>query len=105
MKEFHLSCQVKSGKSCKSRLGKTKDLQSEWSKNKFPLYAYAAAFMFLVMQEYDKRSHGIDFLNRDFVVRGKLIYMLGVCMKCMAMHPEASAVAPGLLDMIRSRAV
>nr|Q0DZT4.2 RecName: Full=Probable protein phosphatase 2C 19; Short=OsPP2C19 [Oryza sativa Japonica Group] len=42
---------------------------SEWSKNKFPLYAYAAAFMFLVMQEYDKRSHGIDFLNRDFVVR------------------------------------
>uniref|UniRef100_A0A0E0GIK8 protein-serine/threonine phosphatase n=1 Tax=Oryza nivara TaxID=4536 RepID=A0A0E0GIK8_ORYNI len=75
---------------------------SEWSKNKFPLYAYAAAFMFLVMQEYDKRSHGIDFLNRDFVVLGKLIYMLGVCMKCMAMHPEASAVAPGLLDMIRS---
>lgn len=29
--------------------------------------------------------------------------MLGVCMKCIAMHPEASAVAPALLDMIRSR--
>uniref|UniRef100_I1P1V6 Telomere length regulation protein conserved domain-containing protein n=1 Tax=Oryza glaberrima TaxID=4538 RepID=I1P1V6_ORYGL len=26
-------------------------------------------------------------------------------MKCIAMHPEASAVAPALLDMIRSRAV
>jgi telomere length regulation protein len=29
--------------------------------------------------------------------------MLGVCMKCMAMHPEASALAPAFLDMIRSR--
>ncbi|BAF09246.1 Os02g0598400 [Oryza sativa Japonica Group] len=97
------SGQVKSGKSRKWGLGKAKDLQTEWSKNRFPLYA--AAFMLPVMQGYDKRSHGVDLLNRDFVVLGKLIYMLGVCMKCMAMHPEASAVAPALLDMIRSRAV
>jgi telomere length regulation protein len=55
------------------------------------------------MQGYDKRSHGVHLLNRDFVVLGKLIYMLGVCMKCMAMHPEASALAPALLDLIRSR--
>uniref|UniRef100_A0A0D9V8N7 Uncharacterized protein n=1 Tax=Leersia perrieri TaxID=77586 RepID=A0A0D9V8N7_9ORYZ len=95
--------QVKSGKSRKWGLGKAKHMQTEWSKNRFPLYA--AAFMLPVMQGYDKRSHGVDLLNRDFVVLGKLIYMLGVCMKCMAMHPEASAVAPALLDMIRSRAV
>jgi telomere length regulation protein len=95
------SGQVKSGKSRKWGLGKAKDLQVEWSKNRFPLYA--AAFMLPVMQGYDKRSHGVDLLNRDFVVLGKLIYMLGVCMKCVAMHPEASALAPALLDMIRSR--
>jgi len=95
------SGQVKSGKSRKWGLGKAKDLQLEWSKNRFPLYA--AAFMLPVMQGYDKRSHGVDLLNRDFVVLGKLIYMLGVCMKCVAMHPEASALAPALLDMIRSR--
>ncbi|CAN6273354.1 unnamed protein product [Urochloa humidicola] len=97
------SSQVKSGKSRKWGLGKAKDFQVEWSKNRFPLYA--AAFMLPVMQGYDKRSHGVDLLNRDFVVLGKLIYMLGVCMKCMAMHPEASALAPALLDMIRSRDV
>ncbi|AQK72365.1 telomere length regulation protein TEL2 homolog isoform X1 [Zea mays] len=95
------SGQLKSGKSRKWGLGKAKDLQVEWSKNRFPLYA--AAFMLPVMQGYDKRSHGVDLLNRDFVVLGKLIYMLGVCMKSMAMHPEASALAPALLDMIRSR--
>jgi telomere length regulation protein len=95
------SGQVKSGKSRKWGLRKAKDLQVEGSKNKFPLYA--AAFMLPVMQGYDKRRHGVDLLNRDFVVLGKLIYMLGVCMKCMAMHPEASALAPALLDMIGSR--
>ncbi|XP_047079718.1 uncharacterized protein LOC124690372 [Lolium rigidum] len=97
------SGQVKSGKSRKWGLRKAKDLQVEGSKNKFPLYA--AAFMLPVMQGYDKRRHGVDLLNRDFVVLGKLIYMLGVCMKCMAMHPEASALAPALLDMIGSREI
>ncbi|CAL5057312.1 unnamed protein product [Urochloa decumbens] len=97
------SGQVKSGKSRKWGLGKAKDFQVEWSKNRLPLYA--AAFMLPVMQGYDKRSHGVDLLNRDFVVLGKLVYMLGVCMKCMAMHPEASALAPALLDMIKSRDV
>jgi telomere length regulation protein len=91
------------------KLGKTrkwgvaKDLQQEWSKNKFPLYA--AAFMLPAMQGFDKKRHGVDLLNRDFFVLGKLIFMLGVCMKCMAMHPEASALAPSLLDMIRSRCI
>ncbi|VAI58130.1 unnamed protein product [Triticum turgidum subsp. durum] len=95
--------QVKSGKSRKWGLGKAKDSQVERSKNRFPLYA--AAFMLPVMEGYDKRRHGVDLLNRDFVVLGKLIYMLGICMKCMAMHPEASAIAPALLDMIRAREV
>ncbi|XP_078172745.1 telomere length regulation TEL2 family protein isoform X2 [Carex rostrata] len=95
--------QRKLGKTRKWSVANSKDLQQEWSKNRFPLYA--AAFMLPAVQGFDKKRHGIDLLNRDFVVLGKLIYMLGVCMKCMAMHPEASALAPSLLDMVKSRAV
>ncbi|GMQ01130.1 hypothetical protein CsSME_00047882 [Camellia sinensis var. sinensis] len=77
--------------------------QMEWSQNKFP--QYAAAFMLPAMQGFDKKRHGIDLLGRDFIVLGKLIYMLGVCMKCTAMHPEASAIAPALIDMSSSREI
>lgn len=80
---------------------KANDGQIELSRNKFPLYA--AAFMFPAMQGFDKRKHGVDFLGRDFIVLGKLIHMLGVCMRCMAMHPEASALATPLLDMLSTR--
>ncbi|KAK9673039.1 hypothetical protein RND81_12G142000 [Saponaria officinalis] len=75
----------------------------DWSRNKFPLYA--AAFMLPAMQGFDKKSHGVDLIGRDFIVLGKLVYMLGVCMRCMALHPEASALAPPLLDMLSSREV
>ncbi|XP_014489992.1 telomere length regulation protein TEL2 homolog isoform X1 [Vigna radiata var. radiata] len=77
--------------------------QMEYSHNKFPLYA--AAFMLPAMEGYDKKRHGVDLLGRDFIVLGKLIYMLGVCMKSVAMHPEASVLAPLLLNMLRSREV
>ncbi|XP_059066178.1 uncharacterized protein LOC131857531 [Cryptomeria japonica] len=74
-----------------------------WSINRFP--SYAAAFMLPVMSGYDKKRHGVDLLGRDFVVLGKLIYMLGVCMECVALHPEASVLAPVLLDMLSSREI
>ncbi|XP_010696186.2 uncharacterized protein LOC104908733 isoform X1 [Beta vulgaris subsp. vulgaris] len=73
----------------------------DWSQNKFPLYA--AAFMLPAMQGFDKKSHGVDLLGRDFLILGKLIYMLGVCIRCTALHPEASALAPPLLDMLSTR--
>ncbi|KAH7680909.1 telomere length regulation protein [Dioscorea alata] len=95
--------QLKMGKSRRWSIRTAKDNIQEWSKNKFPLYA--AAFMFPAIQEFDKVRHGVDLLNRDFIVLGKLIYMLGVCMKCVAMHPEASALAPSLLDMLRRREI
>ncbi|PKU67816.1 telomere length regulation protein TEL2 homolog [Dendrobium catenatum] len=95
--------QVKKGKSRRWSLGKTRESQPDHTKNKFPLYA--AAFMLPAIQGYDKRRHGLDLLNRDFIVLGKLIHMLGVCMNCIAMHPEASALASHLLDMLRSRHV
>lgn len=79
----------------------TRKCQVESIQNKFPMYA--AAFMLPAMRGYDKRRHGVDLLGRDFIVLGKLIYMLGVCMKCAAMHPEASTLALNLLDMLRSR--
>lgn len=73
----------------------------ETSQNRFP--AYAAVFMLPVMREFDKKRHGIDLLGRDYVVLGKLIHMLGVCMKCCSLHPEASVLAPHLLGLLRSR--
>ncbi|KAG6746123.1 hypothetical protein POTOM_050637 [Populus tomentosa] len=77
--------------------------QSGWTQNKFPVYS--AAFMLPAMEGFDKKRHGVDLLGRDFIVLGKLIYMLGVCMRCVSMHPEASALAPSLLDMLRSRGI
>ncbi|KAL5997293.1 hypothetical protein ACLOJK_008223 [Asimina triloba] len=99
-------------KSTQAKLGKSRrwSLRSEnirenqvGLKNKFPVYA--AAFMLPAMQGFDKKRHGVDLLGRDFVVLGKLIHMLGVCIKCTAMHPEASALVPSLLDMLSSRAI
>ncbi|KAF8399868.1 hypothetical protein HHK36_015739 [Tetracentron sinense] len=97
--------QIKMGKSRRwsLRSAKMQENQMEWSKNKFPVYA--AAFMLPAMQGYDKKRHGVDLLGGDFIVLGKLIYMLGVCIKCAAMHPEASALAPALLDMLSSREI
>ncbi|KAG6683870.1 hypothetical protein I3843_12G034800 [Carya illinoinensis] len=99
------SGQIKRGKTRRwsLRSSSVQENQMEWSHNKFPVYA--AAFMLPAMQGFDKKRHGVDLLDRDFVVLGKLIYMLGVCMKCAAMHPEASALAPPLLDLLRSREV
>ncbi|XP_015882359.3 uncharacterized protein LOC107418195 isoform X1 [Ziziphus jujuba] len=97
--------QIKKGKTRKWNL-RTSNMQNnqiEWSQNKFPMYA--AAFMLPAMQGFDKKRHGVDLLDRDFIVLGKLIYMLGVCIKCVAMHPEASSLAPSLLDMLSSRAI
>ncbi|KAH1131352.1 hypothetical protein J1N35_002730 [Gossypium stocksii] len=97
--------QVKRGKTRRWNLrsGNIHESQTEWSQNKFPLYA--GAFMLPAMQGFDKKRHGVDLLGQDFIVLGKLIYMLGVCMKCASMHPEASALAPLLLDMLRAREV
>ncbi|KAL1567897.1 telomere length regulation protein TEL2 [Salvia divinorum] len=81
----------------------THDNQLEWSQNSFP--QYAAAFMLPAMQGHDQKRHGVDLLGRDFIVLGKLIHTLGVCIKCAAMHPEASVLAAPLLDMLRSREI
>ncbi|KAI9173884.1 hypothetical protein LWI28_008063 [Acer negundo] len=99
------SGQIKRGKTRRWSL-KSENMQEsqvEWSHNKFPLYA--AAFMLPAMQGFDKKRHGVDLLGRDFIVLGKLIHMLGICIKCASLHPEASAMAPALLDMLRSREV
>ncbi|XWS37153.1 hypothetical protein CRYUN_Cryun19dG0018500 [Craigia yunnanensis] len=97
--------QVKRGKTRRwsLRSGNIQESPTEWSQNKFPLYA--AAFMLSAMKGFDKKKHGVDLLGRDFIVLGKLIHMLGVCMKCASLHPEASALASPLLDMLRSREV
>ncbi|CAN6814846.1 hypothetical protein Bca4012_005920 [Brassica carinata] len=85
------------------RSGDRDQSSTYWSQNRFPLYA--AAFMLPAMKEFDKKRHGVDLLGRDFVVLGKLVHMLGVCMQCASMHPEASALALSLLDMLQRREV
>ncbi|XP_047341231.1 telomere length regulation protein TEL2 homolog [Impatiens glandulifera] len=100
------SIQVSRGKtrrwSLRSKSRPSNEMEQS-SENKFP--QYAAAFMLPAMRGFDKKRQGVDLLGRDFIVLGKLIYMLGVCMKCAAMHPEASALAPALIDMLSSREV
>ena len=95
--------QVKRGKTRRwsLRSANIQENQLEWSQNQFP--QYAAAFMLPAMQGFDKKRHGVDLLGRDFIVLGKLIYMLGVCIRCASMHPEASALVSPLLDMLSSR--
>ncbi|KDP30973.1 hypothetical protein JCGZ_11349 [Jatropha curcas] len=85
------------------RSANIQESQLEWTHNKFPVYA--AAFMLPAMQGFDKKRHGVDLLGRDFIVLGKLIFMLGVCMRSASMHPEANDLAPHLLDMLRSREI
>ncbi|XP_065873767.1 uncharacterized protein [Euphorbia lathyris] len=97
--------QIRKGKTRRwsLRSSNIRESHSDWTQNKFPVYA--AAFMLPAMQGFDKRTHGVDLLGRDFIVLGKLIYMLGVCIRCVSMHPEASALAPPLLDMLRSKEI
>jgi telomere length regulation protein len=98
--------QIKKGKTRRWSVRPEKGVenQAEWSHdNKFP--QYAAAFMLPAMQGFDKKSQGVDFLGRDFIVLGKLIYMLGACMKCAVHHPEASVLSLPLLDMLSSREI
>ncbi|CAN4117730.1 unnamed protein product [Withania somnifera] len=98
------SGQIKRGKTRRWSLHSALPVsQLEWSQNKFP--QYAAAFMLPAMAGFDKRRHGVDLLGRDFIVLGKFIYMLGICMKCSAMHPEASILASPLLELLRSREI
>ena len=63
----------------------------------------AAAFMLPIMRDYDKRSHGVDFLDSGFIVLGKILYTLGVCMECITAQPEAPVLGAGLLELLRSR--
>lgn len=66
---------------------------------------FAASFMLPVMRDYDKKKQGVDFLGRDFIVLGRLICMLGVCIECVSLHPEASLLAPNLLNMLSSKKI
>lgn len=63
----------------------------------------AAAFMLPIMRDYDKKAHGVDFLESGFIVLGKILYTLGVCMECIKTQPEAVVLGANLLELLRSR--
>ncbi|KAI5083844.1 hypothetical protein GOP47_0000013 [Adiantum capillus-veneris] len=77
--------------------------QARHNSRKNNFVAYAPSFMLPVMRDYDKQQHGVDLIGRDFIVLGRLICMLGVCMECVSLHPEACILAGGLLSMLRSK--
>ncbi|CAN1239616.1 Telomere length regulation protein TEL2 homolog [Linum grandiflorum] len=95
--------QIMKGKTRRWSIKSATSQVEEWTQNNFPVYA--AAFMLPAMQGFDKKRQGVDLLGRDFIVLGKLIYMLGVCMRCASLHPEASALASPLLEMLRMREI
>ncbi|KAJ7516652.1 hypothetical protein O6H91_22G066200 [Diphasiastrum complanatum] len=93
----HRSMELRQEKRDITQIGKSS------RRNKFA--PFAASFMLPVMHEYDKRTHGVDLLGRDFIVLGRLIHMLGVCMESIALQPEAPVLGAAVLDMLRSQAI
>jgi telomere length regulation protein len=80
-----------------------KGLSSRESLRKNIFAPLAAAFMLPIMRDYDKKAHGVDFLESGFVVLGKILYTLGVCMECITAQPEAVVLGANLLELLRSR--
>ncbi|GAQ83388.1 protein with Telomere length regulation protein [Klebsormidium nitens] len=72
-------------------------------KNRFA--PVAAAFMLPLMRDFDKRSHGVDWLGREFLVLGRFLHLLGTLVECSAPSIETQPLAAALLDLLRARAV
>ena len=82
---------------------RNKGVSSHESPGKNNFASLAAAFMLPIMRDYDKKAHGVDFLESGFIVLGKILYTLGVCMECITAQPEAIVLGANLLDLLRSR--
>ena len=78
-------------------------LSSRRSSGKNLFAPLAAAFMLPIMRDYDKKAHGVDFLESGFIVLGKILYTLGVCIECITAQPEAVVLGANLLELLRSR--
>lgn len=76
---------------------------TDMRKNNFVLYA--PAFMLPVMRDYDKKKHGVDLIERDFIVLGRLICMLGTCIECVSLQPEAFILSGSVLNMLRAKPI
>ncbi|KAG0631011.1 hypothetical protein M758_1G220500 [Ceratodon purpureus] len=82
-----------------------KEFSSTESLGKNLFAPLSFAFMLPIMRDYDKKGHGVDFLESGFIVLGKILYTLGVCMECITAQPEAVVLGANLLELLRSRAV
>lgn len=80
-----------------------KGLSSHESSGENLFAPLAAAFMLPIMRDYDKKAHGVDFLESGFIVLGKILYTLGVCMECIIAQPEVVVLGANLLELLRSR--
>ena len=63
----------------------------------------AAAFMLPLMRGFDVSSHGVEWVGRDFVVLGRLLRLLGTCMRCCGKGGEGAALAGPLMDFVSAK--
>ncbi|XP_024544789.1 telomere length regulation protein TEL2 homolog [Selaginella moellendorffii] len=74
-----------------------------YKRNRFA--PVATAFMLPIMRDYDKKRSGLDIMGTDFIILARLIMMLGVCMQCLSLQPDAPALGAGLIEVLRSRPI
>ncbi|CAI5537283.1 unnamed protein product [Closterium sp. Naga37s-1] len=62
----------------------------------------AAGFMLPLMRAYDRQSHGVDWVGRDFVVLAHVLLLLGKCLRLLAPSPSLLPLAAALLEFINA---
>ncbi|CAI7855894.1 unnamed protein product [Closterium sp. NIES-53] len=62
----------------------------------------AAGFMLPLMRAYDRQSHGVDWVGRDFVVLARVLLLLGKCLRLLAPSPSLLPLAAALLEFINA---
>ncbi|CAI5464524.1 unnamed protein product [Closterium sp. Yama58-4] len=62
----------------------------------------AAGFMLPLMRAYDRQSHGVDWVGRDFVVLARMLLLLGKCLRLVSPSPSTLPLAAALLEFINA---
>ncbi|CAI5464350.1 unnamed protein product, partial [Closterium sp. Yama58-4] len=62
----------------------------------------AAGFMLPLMRAYDRQSHGVDWVGRDFVVLARVLLLLGKCLRLLSPSPAVLPLAAALLEFLNA---
>ena len=77
-------------------LGPQKQLKE--TMNKFG--PFAGFFFYPLMNNYDRHDIAYDLLQEDNYVLGRLLYTLGIMMKCVSFLPVSKQMGKSLIDFI-----